>query len=182
MAEDSSPDKEKGEDPKDPKVYWKKFLNWEKFTEALKKRKPQVRQKNKNATDEQIFKAFLNVVDPNDPNCPKELFKRFYEEKGFSYNRHFYSEEFREKLLKYTNYITLIDEKSKFEHPTQDEIQFDESKRMDLHNTVAEQLVKEEIVPNNVFGRLIAHFIAVDLGIDKYNPDRDIIRQVMPRI
>ena len=181
MAENNSCEKDSAENLEDPKTYWNKFLSWENFTKALKSRKVQVRRRNKDATDEQILKSYLSTAS-SDPNCAKELFKKFYEVNGFTYNRHCYSDEFREKLLKYTNYITLIDEKSKFEHPTQDEIQFDESKRMDLHNTVAEQLVKEEIVPNNVFGRLIAHFIAVDLGIDKYNPDRDIIRQVMPRI
>jgi|GEM_PF-4323326 len=181
MAEDSSCEKDSAENLEDPKVYWGKFLAWENFTKALEKRKEQVHQRNKNATDEQILKSYLSTAS-SDPNCAKELFKKFYEERGFSYNRHFYSEEFRAKLLKYTNYITLIDEKSRFEHPNQDEIQFDESKRMDLHNTVAEQLVKEGIVSNNVFGRLMVHFIAVDLGIDKYNPDRDIIRQVLPRI
>jgi len=181
MAENNSPEKNSIKNSEDPKTYWKNFLAWEEFSKALKMRVEQVRQRNKCATDEQILKSFLGVVS-KDPNCPKELFKKFYEENGFSYNRHYYSEDFRGKLLQYTNYINLIDEKSRLEHASQDEIQFDESKRMGLHNEAAQQLVKEKIAPNITFGRLLVHFIAVNLGIDKYNPDRDILRQVLPRI
>ena len=135
MAEDSC-EKDPAENLEDPKNYWKKFLSWENFTEALQKRTEQVHRRNKNATDEQILKSYLSTAS-SDPNCAKELFKKFYDENGFTYNRHFYSEEFRGKLLKYTNYITLIDEKSKLEHPTQDEIQFDESKRINIDDIFA---------------------------------------------
>ncbi|OGE20333.1 hypothetical protein A3A14_02250 [Candidatus Daviesbacteria bacterium RIFCSPLOWO2_01_FULL_43_38] len=160
-------------DNSDPKEYINRYLNSPDVKEKVEKRYQVARLIDPEVTKEDAYEAFLGTDEA------KEALWVFYKNNRFIFNEQKLSPKVNFKLSQYLAKIESIKEKESLRRydDNLDERIDDDRGRYAKHNKAAQQLVDEGIVPNTTLGRLMVHFMAISLGVDAPDPERDTRRR-----
>lgn len=160
-------------DNSDPKEYITRFLSNPDVQERIERRYQAARLVDPEVTKEDAAEAFLTTDEV------KDALWTFYKKHRFVYNEQKLSPQTRYRFSHYIEKIRSIQEKEKLRRydDNLDEKIDDDRDQHARHNKAAQQLVDEGIVPNTTLGRLMIHFMAVSLGIDAPDPERDTRRR-----
>lgn len=160
-------------DNSDPKEYINRFLNSPDVQGRIEKRYQAARLVDPEVTKEDASEAFLGTDEA------KEALWAFYKNNRFVFNEQKLSPEVNHKFSQYLKKIKSIEEKESLRRydDNLDERLDDDRERYAKHNKAAQQLVDEGIVPNTTLGRLMIHFMAVSIGVDALDPERDTRRR-----
>jgi hypothetical protein len=171
IQEIKKPERETTENPKE---FFERFKDTEEYRAGLAKRVNETFQRNPSAPIEKIEKHFLET-----PEVKNKFFDYYRNKLQIKYNPNYYSPDFNYELKEYFRLTKALDAKVQRGRADKEDIRQYDLDRSRQHDTAAQKLVEDGIMPNFRLARVFVHFIAVSEGYDSYSPGRDEQRRIL---